>query len=132
MGRGAADPGSAVVRQQSATDLESVMDNLEDAVALFSPRGEVIFSNAAMNALHAAARSTRCRRDTRPPDRRTHAGGAEIAGPGVAVVAAEEAANRTDDADAPEPADRLVISHAITDASGRFLGAMLVARNLAY
>ena len=57
MGRGAADPGSAVVRQQS-NDLESVMDNLEDAVALFSPRGEVIFSNAAMNALHAGSIDT--------------------------------------------------------------------------
>src|SRR4051794_29837991 len=54
MGRGSADPGSAVVRQPS-TDLESVMNNLEDAVALFSPRGEVIFSNAAMNALHTGS-----------------------------------------------------------------------------
>ena len=30
------------------------MENLEDAVALFSPSGEVIFSNAAMRALHFA------------------------------------------------------------------------------
>ena len=31
-----------------SADFESVMENLEDAVALFSPRGELIFSNAAM------------------------------------------------------------------------------------
>ncbi len=34
-----------------STDLESVMENLEDAVALVSPAGEVIFTNAAMKAL---------------------------------------------------------------------------------
>ncbi len=93
MGRGAADPGSAVVRQQS-NDLESVMDNLEDAVALFSPRGEVIFSNAAMNALHSRLDRHAAGSPSRPADRRTHAGGAEIAGPGVAVVAAERSRER--------------------------------------
>ena len=35
----------------AATDLESVMENLEDAVALFAPSGEVMFTNAAMKAL---------------------------------------------------------------------------------
>ena len=30
----------------SATDFESVMDNLEDAVALFSPEGELMFANS--------------------------------------------------------------------------------------
>ncbi len=35
----------------SATDFESVMDNLEDAVALFSPHGELMFCNSAMRAL---------------------------------------------------------------------------------
>ena len=40
----------------AATDLESVMENLEDAVALFSPSGEVIFTNTAMKALLAEHR----------------------------------------------------------------------------
>ena len=52
LGRGAAATDS---RPGHATDLESVMDNLEDAVALFSPRGELIFCNKAMNALHPRA-----------------------------------------------------------------------------
>ena len=34
------------------------MDNLEDAVALFSPRGELIFCNKAMNALQPRALDT--------------------------------------------------------------------------
>ncbi len=52
LGRGArAEAATGEVESGSATDLESVMDNLEDAVALFSPRGELIFSNKSMNAL---------------------------------------------------------------------------------
>ena len=35
----------------ASTDLESVMENLEDAVALFSPSGEMIFSNTSMKTL---------------------------------------------------------------------------------
>ena len=35
----------------SATDFESVVDNLEDAVALFSPDGKLIFCNPAMGTV---------------------------------------------------------------------------------
>jgi len=117
LGRGsaAADP-----RAGNATDLESVMDNLEDAVALFSPRGELIFCNKAMNALHPRAM------DALPPDNpvrqiveRTIAG-RKSQGP-ISVSIAE--------ADATE---RLLVTHAIEDTNGRFLGAMLVARNIGY
>ncbi len=131
MGRGAADPGSAVVRQPS-TDLESVMDNLEDAVALFSPRGEVIFSNAAMNALHTGPIAAL------PPDHpvrqiveRTLAG-RKSQGPLSLSLAARDSTPRATESDGTDSNDRLVVSHAITDAGGRFLGAMLVARNLGY
>src|SRR4029079_8428252 len=34
-----------------ATDFESVVDNLEDAVALFSPEGRPMFCNPAMNGV---------------------------------------------------------------------------------
>src|SRR3954452_18703256 len=131
MGRGGADPGSAVVRQQ-ANDLESVMDNLEDAVALFSPRGEVIFSNAAMNALHTGSIGTLpAAHPVRQIVERTLAG-RKSQGPVSLSLPARDVGVRPADGEAPDSADRLVISHAITDASGRFLGAMLVARNLAY
>ena len=48
LGRGAA---TTEPRPGAATDLESVMDNLEDAVALFSPRGELIFSKRVAQTL---------------------------------------------------------------------------------
>src|SRR5262249_31008447 len=34
-----------------ATEFESIVDNLEDAVALYSPEGKLIFSNPAMDSL---------------------------------------------------------------------------------
>ncbi len=56
LGRGAkAEQPAGEAKPGSATDLESVMDNLEDAVALFSPRGELIFSNKSMDALQPRA-----------------------------------------------------------------------------
>jgi signal transduction histidine kinase len=117
LGRGAA---SADARPGSATDLESVMDNLEDAVALFSPRGELIFCNKAMNALHPRAM------DALPPGspvrqivERTIAG-RKSQGP-ISVSIAESDAT-----------ERLLVTHAIEDTNGRFLGAMLVARNIGY
>jgi signal transduction histidine kinase len=131
MGRGAADPGSAVVRQPS-TDLESVMNNLEDAVALFSPRGDVIFSNAAMNALHTGPISALpANHPVRHIVELTLAG-RKSQGPLSLALPPRDATVRVADSDALEGTDRLVISHAITDGSGKFIGAMLVARNLAY
>ncbi len=131
MGRGTTDPASGVVRQPS-TDLESVMNNLEDAVALFSPKGEVIFSNAAMHALHGGAiASLPPEHPVRQIVERTLAG-RKSQGPVSLSLPARDAGSRGADVDPGEGTERLVISHAIADGGGRFLGAMLVARNLAY
>jgi signal transduction histidine kinase len=105
----------------ASTDLESVMENLEDAVALFSPSGEVIFTNAAMKALledHGSNPAMRSLID------QTLAGRKSV-GP---VPIRTESAAAGDDA-SPE---HLLVTHAIEDGSGRFIGAMLVARNLGY
>jgi signal transduction histidine kinase len=132
MGRGAAEPGTAVVRQASP-DLESVMDNLEDAVALFSPRGEVIFSNAAMNALHTGPiGSLPASHPVRQIVERTLAGRKSQGPVSLSLPLKDGSEKRTAEPDGSDGTERLVISHAITDAGGRFLGAMLVARNLAY
>ena len=97
------------------------MDNLEDAVALFSPRGELIFANKSMNALQLRAL------DALPADspvrqvvERTLAG-RKAQGP-VSISGLDPA----------DTAERLLMTHVIEDASGRFLGAMLVARNIGY
>jgi signal transduction histidine kinase len=106
----------------AATDLESVMENLEDAVALFSPSGEVMFTNTAMKALLAEHRDHPAMKALID---QTLAGRKDC-GP-VAIVPAGSGA-----ADESEPPERLLVTHAIEDSTGRFLGAMLVARNLGY
>ena len=76
-GRGLATGAEGRRCRTAGADFESVMDNLEDAVALFSPRGEVIFSNPAMRALgdrrtcpertrSVSSSSARWRRASRP------------------------------------------------------------------
>ncbi len=122
LGRGgSADAVTTDARPGAPTDLESVMDNLEDAVALFSPRGELIFCNKAMSALQPRAL------DRLPADspvkqivERTVAG-RKSQGP-VSISGLDPA----------DTAERLLVTHAIEDTGGRFLGAMLVARNIGY
>jgi signal transduction histidine kinase len=119
----------------ASTDFESVMENLEDAVALFSPQGELIFSNSAMRALlpglaagagtsDAAVSRLPAEHPVRQLVERTLAG-RKSQGP---VSSALGAPSETEH-EAPE---RLLLCHAIEDSSRRFLGAMLVARNLGY
>jgi signal transduction histidine kinase len=121
-----ADPHT--VRPGGGADFESVMENLEDAVALFSPRGEVIFSNAGMRAL---------RIPELPPSHparqlvdRTLAG-RKSQGP-VSATISEGARGPDGTPQGSAEPERMLMCHAIEDTSGRFLGAMLVARNLGY
>ncbi len=126
------------LRAGGGADYESVMENLEDAVALFSPSGEMNFTNAAMRALrfqdlpesHPArqlvARTLSGHRSSGPvsvalPPRGT-AGAADLSGTGSFEVGAE----------AESDTERLLMCHAIEDSNRRFLGAMLVARNVGY
>ena len=118
---GSTDPVTAEARTGVPSDLESVMDNLEDAVALFSPRGELIFCNKAMSVLQPRAL------DSLPADNpvkqiveRTLAG-RKSQGP-ISISGLEPA----------DTAERLLVTHSIEDTGGRFLGAMLVARNIGY
>ena len=121
----------------AGADYESVMENLEDAVALFSPRGEVIFSNAAMRAMHFAdlpeshparqlvARTLSTHHSAGPISISVRTPGADAA-PEVPSAAGESGTE-------PDPdAERLLMCHAIEDTARRFLGAMLVARNVGY
>jgi signal transduction histidine kinase len=109
----------------ASTDLESVMENLEDAVALFSPSGEVIFTNTAMKALLAEHSEHPAMRQLID---QTLAGRKSL-GPVPITAAAPAGSGEQKTPDTPE---RLLVTHAIEDGSGRFIGAMLVARNLGY
>jgi len=118
----------------ASAEFESVMENLEDAVALFSAEGELIFSNAAMRALlpdfgtsSGASRSALSNLAVDHPVRQLverALAGRKSQGP-VSLALGP----LLEDQEAPE---RLLLCHVIEDSSGRFLGAMLVARNLGY
>jgi signal transduction histidine kinase len=119
----------------ASTEFESVMENLEDAVALFSPEGELMFSNAAMRAL--VPRLAPQDGNTKPalaqidPDHPVRQlveralAGRKSAGPVSISLGAPSEIDQ-------EPPEHLLLCHAIDDARGRFLGAMIVARNLGY
>ncbi len=139
LGRGGDDDKEeGTLRSGAGADYESVMENLEDAVALFSPRGEVIFSNAAMRALHFAElpESHPARQlVARTLATRHSAGPISIA---VRTSTGESSAELNLNpplraATEPDPdTERLLMCHAIEDTARRFLGAMLVARNVGY
>jgi signal transduction histidine kinase len=115
------DQAGGELRAGSATDLESVMDNLEDAVALFSPRGELIFANKSMDAFPLRTlNALPAENPVRQIIERTLAG-RKSQGP-VSISGF----------DPSDTTERLLVTHVIEDTGGRFLGAMLVARNIGY
>jgi signal transduction histidine kinase len=135
MGKGS-QTGEGTLRAGGGADYESVMENLEDAVALFSPKGEVNFSNAAMRALrfqdlpesHPArqlvARTLSTHRSSGPVS-------ITLPAPGTGDGAMDTAGS-ADGTPGESEAERLLVCHAIEDTNRRFLGAMLVARNVGY
>ena len=117
----------------TSTDFESVMDNLEDAMALFSPQGELMFSNSSMRALlpqltsQPAGPALSHLPADNPLRQLVERALAGRRSQGPVSIALGGAADQDVD-----PAERLLMCHAIEDTKGRFLGAMLVARNLGY
>ena len=108
-----------------ATDFESVVENLEDAVALFSPEGTLIFCNPAMaTVLPGFTGDAKQLEAMAPPDH-----------PIRQIVERTLAAHKGQGPVAipmGENDDRLLMTHPVDDESGKFVGAMLVARNLAF
>jgi signal transduction histidine kinase len=123
-------------------DFESVVDNLEDAVALFSPSGTLIFCNPAMRVVlpHLSADGTPQLAEMAPetdPVRvlveRTLAS-RQAQGPTTVSVARRTVGDRAESGgiDGIAADDRLIMTHPIDDGHGMFVGAMLVARNVAF
>ncbi|MCA1563795.1 MAG: HAMP domain-containing protein [Acidobacteria bacterium] len=110
----------------------SAAESLEDAVAVFGPEGELFFANSAMrDMLPEAERGRRvsawlrsghpCRSliEQTLATRRAQ-GPVSTALPGHAP------------GDADHGAERLMVTHVIEDRDRRFMGAMLLARNVGY
>ena len=110
----------------SATDFESVVENLEDAVALFSPEGRLIFCNPAMGTVlpQFASSPTRQLSEMAPesdPIRSLIDRTLASHQPQGPLTQAEDKAG-----------ELLLMTHPIDDGQGTFVGAMLVARNLGF
>lgn len=107
---------------QRAT-LESVVDNLEDAVALFGPDGALLFANPAIEATFAV--------QSGPLDQLLPAGHPYRAAV-EQTLAHPDGPRRPTRVQMPGGGERLVQVHPVRSPEGRLLGAMLVARNLTY
>jgi signal transduction histidine kinase len=108
------------------TEFETVVENLEDAVALFNPDGDLIFCNPAMGALLPGFSPAETRRLSEM---------ASEDDPVRALVERTLAAHRPQgpvSMSNDQGEERLLMTHPIDDADDKFVGAMLVARNLAY
>jgi signal transduction histidine kinase len=115
-----------------AASLQSVVEHLEDAVAIFNADGELLFANPGMRAVlpesptgspiddllaehHPYRRLVEETLATRTPQ-----------GPVAEEMPVESEGSE------PDPVERLVLTHPIADAERRFVGVLLVARNLSY
>src|SRR4029434_8536034 len=124
-------------------NLQTAVEHLEDAVALFNPSGELLFSNPAMQTTlpgDAIGRALQgllpnghpyrtlveetlaTRRSRGPVQSQRHPTEPIAVGAGAAVAQA---------ADVKAPDEELVMTHAIVGTSGELVGVLLVSRNLA-
>ena len=109
-------------------NLESVVERLEDAVAIFNAQGEILFANPAMNELLPPPGSQGAREPWREMVQRTIAT-RQSYGP-VSVHLADGA--RAVPEEGPPHPEWLLLTHPIQDVDQRLIGVMLVARNLEY
>jgi signal transduction histidine kinase len=103
-------------------NLESAVEQLEDAVAIVNPRGELLFANPAMRTLLPAAVPGAALESVLAPDHALRRLSEQTLvsrqsrGPLSAVFG--------------DSGERLVMTHAINDPKGDLVGIMLIARNL--
>jgi signal transduction histidine kinase len=124
-------------------NLQTAVEHLEDAVALFNPSGELLFSNPAMQTTlpgDAIGRALQgllpnghpyrtlveetlaTRRSRGPVQSQRHPTEPITVGSGAAVAQAAEV----------KADEELIMTHAIAGTSGELVGVLLVSRNLAH
>ena len=105
-------------------NLESAVERLEDAVAIVSPHGEVMFANPAMRALLPKATVGASLNDLLAPDH-------PLRRLSEQTLLSRQSRGPTPAA-FPDSGERLMMSHAVTGKDGALVGIMLIARNLEY
>jgi signal transduction histidine kinase len=112
--------------------LQSAVEHLEDAVALFNPSGELLFSNPAMQSVLPAESIGRALRgllpDAHPFRQIVEETLAERRSRGPVQVRLDE----TGTVNAENGDERLLMTHAIEGTDGQLVGVLLVSRDLAY
>jgi signal transduction histidine kinase len=109
-------------------NLESAVQHLEDAVAIVSPRGRVLFSNPSLRTLI--------------PEAAVGASLSDLLGADHPLrhLAEQTLASRQSRGPVPasltlpggETGERLLLTHPVNDANGDFVGIMLIVRNVEY
>jgi signal transduction histidine kinase len=119
-------------------NLQSAVEHLEDAVALFNPSGELLFSNPAMQQklpVDAIGRALQGLLPEADPYRkileetlatRTSRGPVHLAGENP------DSSNPESRIPNPGQGDVLLMTHAIEGTDGRLVGVLLVSRDLSY
>jgi signal transduction histidine kinase len=101
-------------------NLQSAVEHLEDAVALFNPSGELLFSNPAMQPTLPSSAIGR-------PVQRLLADDHPYRG-----IVEETLATRNSRGPVQAGDDEMLITHAVAGKDGELVGILLVSRNLAY
>jgi signal transduction histidine kinase len=109
-------------------NLESAVEHLEDAVAIISPKGDVLFANPATKGLLPGVTVGLALKDLVTSDHpllrlaEQTLATRQSRGP----IAASFAVGRG------EQAERMILTHPVNDAKGELVGVMLIVRNLEY
>jgi signal transduction histidine kinase len=109
-------------------NLETAVQHLEDAVAIISPKGDLLFANPAMETVLPGAAAGVTLSQLVPSEHplarvaEQTLASRQSRGPISAVFAAAKG----------EPGERLILTHPVSDAGGGLVGIMLIVRNLEY
>src|SRR6266851_3911481 len=109
-------------------NLESAVEHLEDAVAIVSPQGHLLFVNPAMRALLPGAVAGVPLEDLVAGDHPL----LRLAGQTLASRQSRGPVSATFAAAGGERGERLIHTHPVIDAGGEMVGIMLILRNLEY
>jgi signal transduction histidine kinase len=109
-------------------NLESAVEHLEDAVAIVSPKGHLLFANPAMRALLPGAVAGVALKDLVAGDHPL----ARLAEQTLASRQSRGPVSATFAATGGEHGERLIQTHPVSDAGGELVGIMLTLRNLEY